>query len=60
MAGAKFCVECGRALEGAAPGAGESAGGGAPRARTAPITNAFVFVFVAITVIGLGLSLIHI
>ena len=55
MAGAKFCVECGRALDTAAPPAGESAGGrrGAPGGRNT-ITNAFVFVFVAITLVGLA------
>jgi tetratricopeptide (TPR) repeat protein len=54
LAGAKFCVECGRALEGEAAGAGAASGGGTPRARQTPITNAFVLVFVAITVVGLG------
>ena len=55
MAGAKFCVECGRALEAVAPPAGESARGrrGAPGGRNT-ITNAFVFVFVAITLVGLA------
>jgi len=54
MAGAKFCVECGRALEGVAPGAGEPGIARAPGARNAPITTAFVFVFVAITLVGLA------
>ena len=58
MAGAKFCVECGRALGNAASAAGpEETGKPAPAARAkepAPITTAFVVVFAAITVIGLG------
>jgi tetratricopeptide (TPR) repeat protein len=58
MAGAKFCVECGRAL-----GAAASPAGSAEAARpatipaakeTMPLTFAFVAVFIAITVIGLG------
>jgi tetratricopeptide (TPR) repeat protein len=55
MAGAKFCVECGRALDAAAPPAGESARRrrGETGARNS-ITNAFVFVFVAITLVGLA------
>ncbi|MHB8381065.1 MAG: tetratricopeptide repeat protein [Candidatus Binataceae bacterium] len=58
MAGAKFCVECGRALGGAASSAG-GAEAGKPSALAVakeplPITFAFVAVFVAITVIGLG------
>jgi tetratricopeptide (TPR) repeat protein len=51
LAGAKFCVECGRALDVAASGAGES--GGVPRGRNS-ITNTFVFVFVALAVFGLA------
>jgi tetratricopeptide (TPR) repeat protein len=51
LAGAKFCVECGRALDAAASGAGESTG--APRGRNT-ITTAFVFVFVGLAVVGLG------
>ena len=51
LAGAKFCVECGRALDVAAAGAGESAG--VPRRRNS-VTNAFVFVFVALAVVGLA------
>ena len=54
LAGAKFCVECGRALDSPASSAGESGSGGPARGRSAPITNAFVFVFAAITVVGLG------
>jgi tetratricopeptide (TPR) repeat protein len=54
LAGAKFCVECGRALDGAAAGAGDVGVGGARRGRVTPITTAFVLVFVAITFIGLG------
>ena len=57
LAGAKFCVECGRALDVAASPAGESgaAGAGAARGRNT-ITTAFVFVFVAITLAGLGVA----
>jgi tetratricopeptide (TPR) repeat protein len=51
LAGAKFCVECGRALDVAASGAGES--GGLPRGRNT-ITNTFVFVFVGLAVVGLA------
>ncbi len=51
LAGAKFCVECGRALDVAASGAGEI--GGLARGRNS-ITNAFVFVFVALAVVGLA------
>jgi tetratricopeptide (TPR) repeat protein len=51
LAGAKFCVECGRALDVAASGAGESAG--VPRGRNT-ITTTFVFVFVALAVFGLA------
>ena len=51
LAGAKFCVECGRALDVAASGAGES--GGVPRGRNT-ITNTFVFVFVGLAVVGLA------
>ncbi len=59
MAGAKFCVECGRALAGPASQAGDSAPseqpqhGGQPP-RMVPITSAFVAVFAAITVVGLA------
>jgi tetratricopeptide (TPR) repeat protein len=55
MASAKFCVECGRALSGAASGAGDMpAGRGAAFGRNIPISTAFVFVFIAITIAGLG------
>ncbi len=54
LAGAKFCVECGRALDVAAPGAGESARVGAANRGRNSITTAFVFVFVLITIVGLG------
>ncbi len=51
IAGAKFCVECGRGLAGgSASGAGET--GGVLR-RNMPLTNAFVVVFVAIALVGL-------
>ena len=54
LAGAKFCVECGRALDVAAPGAGETARVGAANRGPSTITTAFVFVFVLITIVGLG------
>jgi tetratricopeptide (TPR) repeat protein len=54
LAGAKFCVECGRALDVAAPGAGETARVGAANRGRNSITTAFVFVFVLITIVGLG------
>ncbi|HMD05240.1 MAG TPA: tetratricopeptide repeat protein [Candidatus Binatus sp.] len=54
LAGAKFCVECGRALDVAAPGAGETARAGAANRGRNTITTAFVFVFVLITIVGLG------
>src|SRR5277367_447401 len=54
LAGAKFCVECGRALDVAAPGAGETARVGAANRGRNTITTAFVFVFVLITIVGLG------
>ncbi len=56
MAGAKFCVECGRPMAaGAAPGAGDTGAkaSGDTLRRNMPLTTAFVFVFVAITVVGL-------
>jgi tetratricopeptide (TPR) repeat protein len=54
LAGAKFCVECGRALDVAAPGAGETARAGTANRGRNTITTAFVFVFVLITIVGLG------
>ena len=54
LAGAKFCVECGRALDVAAPGAGETVRMGAANRGRNSITTAFVFVFVLITIVGLG------
>jgi tetratricopeptide (TPR) repeat protein len=54
LAGAKFCVECGRALDVAAPGAGETVRMGAANRGRNSITTAFVFVFVLITVVGFG------
>jgi len=56
LAGAKFCVECGRALDTAASGAGESSG---PRRATGDrprntLSTTFVFVFVALAVFGLA------
>src|SRR5580658_3127764 len=54
LAGAKFCVECGRALDVAAPGAGETVRIGAANRGRKSITTAYVFVFVLITIVGLG------
>ncbi|MGB6551894.1 MAG: tetratricopeptide repeat protein [Candidatus Binataceae bacterium] len=58
MAGAKFCVECGRALGAAASPAGSEEAAtpstAAVAKETIPLTFAFVAVFIAITVIGLG------
>ena len=54
LAGAKFCVECGRALDVAAPGAGETVRMGAANRGRNSITTAFVFVFGLITIVGLG------
>ena len=54
LAGAKFCVECGRALDVAAPCAGETVRMGAANRGRNSITTAFVFVFVLITIVGLG------
>src|SRR5271168_2984933 len=55
LAGAKFCVECGSALDTAASGAGESGRGrGGANAGRNPVSMAFVFVFVALAVVGLA------
>src|SRR5258708_38681049 len=55
LAGAKFCVECGRALDSAASGAGEAGiGRGIAAAGRNTITTTFVFVFVALAVFGLA------
>lgn len=55
MAGAKFCVECGRPLDKAASAAGPGEVSGAEQSvRMMPLTAAFVGVFIAITVVGLG------
>jgi len=62
MAGAKFCVECGKAVsEGAPPGIGS---GGSASPRQSPpkppsttgvqLTTAFIVVFLGITILGLG------
>jgi tetratricopeptide (TPR) repeat protein len=59
MAGAKFCVECGRPLDKAAAGGGPgpSEPTGAERTmRAMPITAAFVGVFIALTILGLGVA----
>jgi len=59
MAGARFCVECGRPLSAAAPAAGggadtaSSTTGASQPSRNLPLTTAFVGVFLAITVVGL-------
>ncbi len=57
MAGAKFCVECGRALDKAAGGGGPATADKSVAARPMrmmPMTTAFVGVFIGITIIGLG------
>ena len=57
MAGAKFCVECGRALDKAAGGGGPATADKSVAAhpmRMMPMTTAFVGVFIGITIIGLG------
>jgi tetratricopeptide (TPR) repeat protein len=63
MAGAKFCVECGRAVgDGAAPGAAPM-GAASQKKETPPkppsttgvqLTTAFIVVFFGITVLGFG------
>ena len=55
LAGAKFCVECGRALDTSASAAGESGSPrrGAQRERNT-VSMAFVFVFVALAIGGLA------
>src|SRR5450755_1801265 len=62
MAGAKFCVECGRAVsDGSAPGL--SIGSASQQRQTPPkppsttgvqLTTAFIVVFLGITILGLG------
>lgn len=62
MAGAKFCVECGRAVgDGASPGV--SIGSASQQKQVPPkppsttgvqLTTAFIVVFLAITILGLG------
>ncbi len=60
MAGAKFCIECGRQLgEAASAGAGVSASekqkaSGASASSGFRLTNAFIAVFFGITIAGLG------
>ncbi|MGB9382704.1 MAG: tetratricopeptide repeat protein [Candidatus Binatus sp.] len=57
MAGAKFCVECGRALDAAASGAGDAgAARGSARGGRNSITTAFVLVFATITLVGLAVA----
>ncbi len=60
MAGAKFCVECGRQLaEAASPPAGSSAPKKLPRPpsqNAVQLTTAFIAVFVGITVLGLAVA----
>src|SRR5271170_8108226 len=53
LAGAKFCVECGRALDAAASGAGIPDGAARGQGRNT-MTSAFMFVFVALAVFGLA------
>jgi tetratricopeptide (TPR) repeat protein len=60
MAGAKFCVECGRQLTEAAPGAATSSGSKAssapklPSATGVQLTTAFIVVFIGISILGAG------
>jgi tetratricopeptide (TPR) repeat protein len=57
MAGAKFCVECGRAVDGGAAATGPSGGPSnslAQTMRNQPVTFAFIAVFLGITVVGLA------
>jgi tetratricopeptide (TPR) repeat protein len=63
MAGAKFCVECGKAVtDGAATGASSAASAGAkketppkpPSTTGVQLTTAFIVVFLSITILGLG------
>jgi len=57
MAGAKFCVECGRSLDKGATGGGPATADKSVVARTMrmmPMTAAFVGVFIGITIVGLG------
>jgi len=53
LAGAKFCVECGRALDAAASGAGVADGAARGLGRNT-MTSTFMFVFVALAVFGLA------
>ncbi len=53
LAGAKFCVECGRALDAPASGAGVPDGAARGLGRNT-ITSTFMFVFVALAVFGLA------
>lgn len=57
MAEAKFCVECGRAVDGGAGSAGSSGTSRNPLSQTLrnqPLTFAFIAVFLGITVVGLA------
>ena len=63
MAGAKFCVECGKAVTDSPPGAGSSAASASAKKETPPkppsttgvqLTTAFIVVFLSITILGLG------
>jgi tetratricopeptide (TPR) repeat protein len=57
MAGAKFCVECGRAVDGGAATAGPSSAPANPLSQTLrnqPLTFAFIAVFLGITIVGLA------
>src|SRR5271170_2473836 len=56
LAGAKFCVECGRALDVAAPGAGETGSVGAVRRGSTAITTAFVSVFTTLAAVCLAVA----
>jgi tetratricopeptide (TPR) repeat protein len=55
MAGAKFCVECGRSIDGGAASAGSSGASSNPVSQTLrnqPLTFTFIAVFLGITVVG--------
>src|SRR5579871_3642571 len=54
MAGAKFCVECGKAVSDAGSGARKDAPPKPPSTTGVQLTAAFIVVFLSITILGLG------
>jgi len=63
MAGAKFCVECGKAVTDGAPAAAAAAGSPSAKKEAPPkppstsavqLTTAFIVVFLSIAILGLG------